>query len=33
MSKIVHNIMENMDAKYEAFPYQHEAFMAIRDLA
>lgn len=32
MSKILHNIKENMDAKFEAFPYQHEAFMAIRDL-
>lgn len=31
MTKIRHNLKECMKAKYEAFPYQHEAFMAIRD--
>ncbi len=32
MSKIKHNFNENMSAHYDAFAYQHEAFMAIRDL-
>lgn len=32
MSKIKHNSNECMNALYEAFPYQHEAFMAVRDL-
>jgi len=32
MSKIKHNSNECMSAQYDAFPYQHEAFMAIRDL-
>lgn len=32
MSKIKHNSNECMNALYEAFPYQQEAFMAVRDL-
>ncbi len=32
MNKIKHNPNECMSALYEAFPYQHEAFIAIRDL-
>lgn len=32
MNKIKHNSNECMSAQYDAFPYQHEAFMAIRNL-
>lgn len=32
MSNIIHDTASNLAAKLEAFPYQHEAFMAIKDL-
>ncbi len=32
MMRIIHNSRQPMDAKYEAFPYQHEAYMSVRDL-
>lgn len=32
MNRIIHNPRQNMTAKFDAFPYQHEAFMAVRDL-
>ena len=32
MSNIVHSTASDLTAKLEAFPYQHEAFMAIKDM-
>lgn len=32
MGKIIHNQPTNFEAKLDAFPYQHEAFEAIKDL-
>ena len=32
MSNIIHDTVSDLAAKLEAFPYQHEAFMAIKDL-
>lgn len=32
MTFIFHNPRQNMAAKHDAFPYQHEAFMSVKDL-